>query len=147
MKIEDMNQCDLQDYIKVFVSVFNNEPWNDSWTEETASNRLKGIMNTDTFVGKCIIENETVIGLICGQKEYFYDGTHFQIQEFCINTRMQGQGIGTKLLHALCESLKAEGIINIYLITSRGERTEGYYLGKGFKTSDNMIVMSKSKPI
>ena len=49
------------------------------------------------------------------------------------------------LLNALNEELDSIDVKNVYLITSRGELTEGYYQKRGFVTSDYMILMTKGK--
>ncbi len=50
MEIIEMRKIDLEKYVELFVSVFNTEPWNDSWTEETARIRIKNMMDTNTFI-------------------------------------------------------------------------------------------------
>lgn len=145
MEIVNMNKKYIDKYAELFMQVFNGEPWNDKWTEETAEKRILNIMNTDTFVGFSMVESGRVVGIICGQEEQFYDGLHFQIQEFCIRKEKQKNGYGTMLLNYLNDYLKKENVINVYLLTSRGERTEGYYRKRNFITSAEMIVMSKNE--
>lgn len=144
IEIIDMDLSHLIEYAELFVSVFNAEPWCDLWTKETASIRIENMMKTNTFVGKSLYCEGDLKGIIWGQKEQFYDGVHFQIQEFCVKTTEQQKGYGKVLLQALKDELSEKDITNIYLITSKGERTEGYYLKRGFKTSDYMILMSNS---
>lgn len=88
-KIENMSLNNISDYSRLFASVFNSEPWNDKWTEETAGLRLENMMNTNTFVGKLLYCGNELKGFIFGQKEYYYNGIHFQIQEFCVLTGEQ----------------------------------------------------------
>lgn len=144
IEIIDMDLSHLIEYAELFVSVFNAEPWCDLWTKETASIRIENMMKTNTFVGRSLYCEGDLKGIIWGQKEQFYDGVHFQIQEFCVKTTEQQKGYGKVLLQALKDELSEKDITNIYLITSKGERTEGYYLKRGFKTSDYMILMSNS---
>lgn len=143
IRIEDMIINNLTEYADLFMSVFNKEPWNDEWTLDTSSKRIQDMMQTNTFVGKAIYDNNVLMGIIFGQKEQFYDGIHFQIQEFCVKTSEQKKGYGKQLLQALNDELKRIGVVNTYLITSKGERTEGYYQSRGFLTSDYMILMTK----
>jgi len=145
VKIESMNFREIENYAKLYMSVFNNTPWNDSWTMPTASLRIENMMRTNTFIGKALYADEKLLGLIWGQKEQFYNGMHFQIQEFCVETNRQSQGIGTVLLNELTNSLKEENITNVFLLTSRGLNTEGFYKNKGFSTSEYMILMSKKQ--
>lgn len=142
--IFNMNSNQLMEYTNLFVSVFNSEPWNDSWTEKTAMTRIENMMKTNTFIGKAIFCDNDLKGVIWGQKEQSYDGIHFHIQEFCVKTMEQNKGYGKALLNALREELSSIGVTSTYLITSRGERTEAYYKKRGFFTSDNMILMTDS---
>lgn len=143
-EILDMELDRLTEYAELYVSVFNAEPWNDSWTNETAVIRIKDMMQTNTFIGKAIYCENDLKGMIWGQREQFFDGIHFQIQEFCVKNTEQKKGYGKALLAALKEELSAIGVTNTFLITSRGERTEGYYAKRGFVTSEYMILMTDS---
>lgn len=143
VEIVNMELSDVAEYARLFVSVFNSEPWNDSWTEETAVLRLENMMRTNTFIGKALYSENELIGFIYGQKEYYFNGIHFQIQEFCVRSDEQKKGYGKALLQALKEELtRIGGVVNIYLITSKGDRTEGYYQRRGFVTSEDMILMT-----
>lgn len=142
VEIVNMELSEVAEYAKLFVSVFNSEPWNDNWTEETAVLRLENMMRTNTFIGKALYSENELKGFIFGQKEYYFNGIHFQIQEFCVKQIEQGKGFGKLLLQSLKEELTRIGVVNIYLITSKGDRTEGYYQRRGFVTSDNMILMT-----
>lgn len=144
MKINMMLKKNISEYVKLFMTVFNSKPWNEHWNEDTALKKITDIMETGTFVGFEVCKDENIIGIICGQKEQSYDGVHFLIQEFLINPCEQGKGYGSKLLDYLMQYLKHEEIYNIYLITSRGEQTEGFYKKRKFKTSNNMIIMSSN---
>lgn len=145
IKIENMEIENINEYVKLFISAFNSEPWNDSWTEETALLRIKSMMLTNTFIGKALYSENELKGFILGQREYYFNGIHFQIQEFCVKQNEQGKGYGKALLNELKSELTSMGVVNIYLITSRGESTEGYYRRRGFITSDNMVLMTNAK--
>lgn len=139
-----MNLEHLTEYAALFAAVFNSEPWNDAWTAETAAIRIENMMKTNTFIGKAIYGEHELKGLIWGQKEQYYNGIHFQIQEFCVKQSAQKMGYGKALLTALKAELSALGVTNTYLITARGDSTEGYYAKRGFVTSDTMVLMTDS---
>lgn len=143
-KIINMTLANIDEYAELFVSVFNSEPWNDSWTKNTASIRIENMMKTNTFVGKAIYFENDLKGIIFGQKEQYYNGIHFQIQEFCVKSSEQNKGYGKALLQVLKKELSEIGVTNIYLITSKGEKTEGYYHKRDFITSDSMILMTNN---
>ena len=57
------------------------------------------------FIGKALYADNDLKGIIWGQKEQYYNGTHFQIQEFCVKTSEQNKGYGNTLLKALEKTL------------------------------------------
>lgn len=137
-----ITQDNLLQYAELFVKVFNEEPWYDHWTIQTATKRLEEMMDNPHTRGlACYIDDE-LVGVILGRKEQYYDGVHFQIQEFYISNNTQGLGIGTALLDTFKAELSKEGITQIYLVTLKGERTEGFYNKKGFKTDELSILMN-----
>lgn len=143
MTFEDMDISHVREYAELFVSVFNRPPWEDRWTVLTAKLRIGELITTGTFVGKAAYEDRRLLGIILGQKEHFFDGVRFQIQEFCVRPEFQQGGCGSRLLSSLREELNALGVTEIYLITTHGESTEGWYRRRGLKVSDNFIVMSE----
>ena len=141
MTIAPMKKERLKDYVEVFTRAFNAPPWNDGWTEVTAGIRLSQFMSTGTFFGLEMEEDGALIGFICGQREQYYDGPRFYIQEFCCVR--QGGGYGTHLLEKLEDCLKREGVVRTYLMTIHGEATEGYYQRRGYVTDPEAIWMYK----
>ena len=129
------------EYSALFAGVFGEEPWNERWSIGNARIRIENMMRTCTFVGKALYRGSDLIGMIWGQKELHCNGVHFQIQEFCVKHGEQRKGYGKVLLRELENELKKAGATNIYLITSRGERTEGYYRKHGFRAMENMLIM------
>ena len=138
--IENMTKERIADYAELYMSVFNSSPWNDSWSRETAIRRIKEIMSIDTFIGKVAYIDDVPFGIIIGQSEQGDVNVQFCLKEFCVKTTAQNKGIGTSLLNALKEDLKSKGIRHIYLITSHGENTEGFYQRRGFKTVSEIVM-------
>jgi ribosomal protein S18 acetylase RimI-like enzyme len=143
MIFKEMERQNINQIADLFMRVFNEEPWNDAWTFENAYKRLLPMMDRPGFYGMECYENNELAGMILGNSEQYFDGISFQIIEFCINNRLQKKGMGTALLDAFTNELKKKGISNIFLITSRGLLTEGFYIKKGFVTNEGMILMSK----
>lgn len=127
-----------------FAKVFNDEPWNDSWTHQQALERIRDIENTPRFDGVAVIREGKVIAAILGRGEQYYDGEVFQIIEFWVAKKLQCQGIGSRLLADFTAHLKAKGIQRVFLLTMRGERTEGFYQKQGFETSSGMCLMERN---
>ena len=120
--IKNMTKENIADYAKLYMSVFNSPPWNDSWSEETAVRRISEIMSSDTFIGKAAYQ--------------------FHLLEFFVKVSAQNNGIGTSLMNELKTELKSQGITHIYLITSHGEKTEGFYSRRGFRTVSEIVMVN-----
>ena len=135
----------LEEYAELYMSVFNSAPYYDVWTAETASARIKSIMSTETFAGKTVYTVSGLAGMICGQKEPYYDGMHFHIQEFCVLPSAQRSGLGTALLRSLREELSKDCVKSIYVVTSKNTDTEVFLYGQGFVSSNTLIIMSDSE--
>lgn len=141
MTIRQMDRARLESYVRVFLKAFGGEPWNEPWTEETASKRLSQFMDTGGFFGLELEEEGETAAFILGQHEQYYDGPRFYIQEFCCGK--QGGGYGSRLLAELEARLKAQGIVRTYLMTIHGDATEGYYQRRGYITDQDNIWMYK----
>jgi len=143
MAITAMKQERLEDYVRVFLTAFRGEPWNEPWTKEAAGKRLSQFMDTGSFYGLELEEDGEVIAFVLGQHEAYYDGPRFCIQEFCCSK--QGGGYGTKLLAELESRLKKQGIVRICLMTIHGDATEGYYQRRGYAADPDNIWMYKAE--
>lgn len=133
----------LQELSMLFIKAFNAPPWNDQWTVETASKRLLDFINTPGFYGLAEYEDKTLVGMILGRSEQYYNGVSFQILEFCVDNTKQGRGIGKNLLNTMLNKLKEQDVQTVFLLTLRGQSTEGFYEKNGFKTDEAMIMMTK----
>lgn len=143
MRYKELNKENVYEVIDVFINAFNKEPWNDKWEKEIVLKRLNQMINCEGYFGLISYYNNKVSGMILGNHEYYYDGMHFQIKEFCVDESIQGKGIGSALLNEFIHRLKDKNIYNIYLITCKVPKTEGFYEKHGFKVENSIILMEK----
>jgi aminoglycoside 6'-N-acetyltransferase I len=136
---DNLEQC-----IELYIKVFNNQPWNESWSYETAKERLTDILHTPKFTGFLLKNNETPIGFIAGNSKKTYQGITFYVAELCISNEIQGKGYGSKLLQFLEKELLKKNVKSIYLLTSNGGFAENFYRKNGYVVNNNRIVMNKS---
>jgi hypothetical protein len=52
-----------------FIHVFNQEPWNDAWTKETATQYILDFTNFPGFMGIVAADGEEIIGIIFGTRK------------------------------------------------------------------------------
>lgn len=134
---------DLKECAKLYVSVFNAEPWNDKWTIETAYNRLHDIYVSPKFVGIKYIEENVIKGVAFGNCEQWYEGLHFNLREMYVMNELQGKGIGSRILKELEERVKEFGVNTLILFTEKDCNTDKFYRKNGFSGLDFMSMMEK----
>jgi GNAT superfamily N-acetyltransferase len=145
MEFAELNEALCPLLAKHYVETYNAPPWNDRWTEALALERLGEMMDCRGAFGLVGYDDRgQFAGAVVGSAETFFNGRQFFVKEFFVSLTLQGQGIGSLLLAELEKRLATRGIAEIYLMTSKGERTEGFYQRRGFQTWDSMVLMGKS---
>ncbi|MDN4524612.1 GNAT family N-acetyltransferase [Fictibacillus fluitans] len=139
MTNENVNGC-----VTLYQKVFNREPWNESWTHETAGERLNDLVNTPKFFGFMFYEGEELAGFIAGNSKRTFQGLTYYIAECCVNSENQGKGYGSKMLKLLEEELKGRGVQSIYLLTATDGLAQRFYEKNGYLVNGNRAVMNKS---
>lgn len=139
VKRDDLRKC-----AELYLKVFNAEPWNDEWTFESAYNRLNDIFMSPNFAGAFYEEDDEIKGAVFGNCEHWYQGMHYNLKEIFVSAKLQGSGIGSKLLKDLEERLKKLDVNTILLFTSKENRTNHFYLRNSFDVLEDMVMMIKN---
>lgn len=67
-----------------------------------------------------------------GHIRHWYSGTEYYIDELCIQTDKQENGIGTYFLKEIEKGIKEIGLVQIFLQTERNVPAYGFYQKNGF---------------
>jgi len=143
IEYKEISIIQINDLAKMYVDTFNSEPWNDKWTIKTVEKRLSQMINVEDFYGISAYKQGELCGMILGSKEQFYDGVMFNIKEFCVKNGMRGHGIGSEIFKEFQRKLKASGVTEIILFTSRGDYTEHFYHKHGLESYNGLTFMGK----
>lgn len=65
------------------------------------------------------------------------------IDELCVKTELQGQGIGGKFVNAVEEYLLKQGIKAIFLLTDKDVPAYDFYKKHGFEEHENNVAFVK----
>ncbi|KPH76254.1 MULTISPECIES: GNAT family N-acetyltransferase [Bacillaceae] len=144
MEIALFEEKHLPECTSTFMDVFNQEPWNDEWTKETAKNYLEDFTHTPGFKGIVAFDGEEMIGFIFGNLKHWWSGDEFFINEMCVVADKQNSGIGSKMMNNLIKELKLDGVSMISLLTDRGIPAEGFYKKHGFSEIERLVFLSRS---
>ncbi|MGQ4665513.1 GNAT family N-acetyltransferase [Metabacillus halosaccharovorans] len=144
MKITLFEDKDIQACTNTFMEVFNQEPWNDKWTKETAKNYLTDFTHTPGFKGIVAYDGGEMIGFLFGTLKHWWSGDEFFINEMCVVADKQNSGIGSKMMNDLIKKLESDGVSMISLLTDRGIPAEDFYKKHGFSEIERLVFLSRS---
>ena len=142
-RIEAFNEDHLDECAELLVAAFNAEPWNDSYTHDTARTQLAWHLGVPGFLGLVSVK-DGIVAFAIGYREPTDEGDIFHLSIFCVRPDVQRTGIGTRLLQTLEGSLRVAGIGTVYLGTHRGTPAEAFYAKHGYRTNAKEIEMSRN---
>ena len=136
MKKSDFSKC-----AKTFMMAFQEEPWNEPWTYNSAYNRIEGMMMAGISRGYVACNDDMIVAMLCGRINSYVDAKELFVDEFCILPEYQGRGIGSKMLEFVRGHLKQEGISCMVLNTERDYPAAKFYEKNGFKQKNSVVLM------
>ncbi|HYH11426.1 MAG TPA: GNAT family N-acetyltransferase [Thermomicrobiales bacterium] len=142
IELRRVTHDDLSVITDLYCAVFNAAPWNDAWTVETVSVRLRDMLATPGSEGIMALEGARPVGCLLGYREQWFDGAQFYLKEMFVHPERQRRGIGASLMRELKEVVRRQGVARIYLLTERGGEAADFYRAQGFYPSQRMAMMS-----
>ncbi|HEL2034616.1 TPA: GNAT family N-acetyltransferase [Streptococcus suis] len=144
MKLKELTVADLEMVKQIFLSVFSQEPWNDDWLDKEQLDCYIGdLLGHPRALGFGLFDQEKLIGLSLGYIRFWYEGTEYRIEEFCISRDYQGQGHGASLLADIEKQLADRKIVHILLQTERNLSAYSFYKKCGFRALEEDVTMVK----
>jgi aminoglycoside 6'-N-acetyltransferase I len=140
-RIETFTIDHLDDCAHLFMIAFNAEPWNDSYTLDTAKKQLAWHLKVPGCVGLVSL-NDGIVAFALGYREPTDAGNVFHLSIFCVRPDVQRTGVGSRLLNRLEVHLSKSGVNTVYLGTNKGTPAEAFYRKHGYEVSEEEIEMS-----
>ena len=141
-RIEALTADRLDECANLLVTTFNAEPWNDSYTHDTAKKQLAWHLEVPGCVGLVFV-SDGIVAFALGYREPTDEGDVYHLSIFCVRPDVQRTGVGTRLLRALEECLREAGVGTVYLGTRRGTSAEAFYAKHGYRVNEKDIEMSR----
>ena len=124
-----------------FVATYNGEPWNGSWTLDSAAQYLEEFRAMPRSTTLVAVAPGGVVGAVYFHARTWQDTSEIFIDEFFIFPASQRQGIGRTLMAAVRDRATAEGMAALTLITDRDMPAFGFYAGLGFREGSTQVFM------
>ena len=142
LEFRKFNSKDIDKCAKLFKKVFSGYPWYDEWVSiDQTRNYLRELIENPVFKGFVVYEGSDVVAVCLGRKRSLWMGKEFFIDEFFVSNEKQGNGVGTKLMNYVKDSLIKENYTQLVLLTNKEIPAEEFYLKNGFYINENRISM------
>lgn len=129
---------------ELFTSVFTIEPWNDDWSnQEQLDLYLSDLVGQSNSLTYGLFKDEKLIGVSMGNIKHWYSGTEYCIDELCIQTDKQRNGIGTYFIKEIEKEIKKIGLVQIFLQTENNVPAYGFYQKNGFYELKGHVSFAK----
>lgn len=129
---------------ELFVGVFTIEPWNDDWSNQEQLNLyLSDLVGQSHSLTYGVFQNKKLIGVSMGHIRHCFTGTEYYMDELCIQTDKQGNGIGTLFLKEIEDEIKEIGLVQLFLQTEKSIPAYGFYQKNGFYELKEHVSFAK----
>lgn len=141
LKLNITNKNEIKNFFK---EVFTKEPWNDDWSnEEQLENYIVDLIGNNNSLTLAYFDGDKIAALAMGHIRHWYSATEYYIDELCVKTRLQGQGIGGKFINAIEKYLISHDIKAIFLLTDKDVPAYRFYKKHGFMELENNAAFAK----
>lgn len=144
MELVKLNISNKNEVKNFFREVFTKEPWNDDWSnEEQLENYIEDLIGNNNSLTLAYFDEDKLVALAMGHIKHWYAATEYYIDELCVKTQLQGQGIGGKFIDAIEGYLTKHDIKAIFLLTEKDVPAYDFYKKHGFKEHKNNAAFGK----
>ncbi len=141
--IRRLEVAELSKAKALFVDVFSQEPWHDKWTDEQLDLYFEDLMDGNSSLCLALYAEEKLIGLCMGRVYHWYEGTEYEIREFCIAKVWQGKGMGRQFLDLAGSEVAKLGVHMLTLSTLAETSAYEFYQQVGFSVHSDARFLYK----
>lgn len=118
---------------ELFRDAFGGEPWNDDWRDtERLMEYIREVSGGYNALNYGLIIDGRLAAFSLGMVRHWWEGTNYNIEEFCVSPEHQGKGTGSRFLGLIEEDLCRMGFSGIFLQTDIDKPAFGFYRKNGF---------------
>lgn len=140
MEYRTYNEKDIDGLASAMSMAYSEEPWNEQWTMERATRRVKAILGNYQSVGLVATDNGMIVGGLLGFVDPYAEEDFFYVSELFVVPEHKRSGVGKQLLQELETLLMEKGIHVVQLMSI--EPNEVFY-GKCGLSKDDVSVLFK----
>jgi len=143
MNILPIDKVNLHDCIDIFISAYNQAPWNHNWTFAKAKTYLSEYADSPGFVGFVLYDGNKPVGATFAHKKTWWTNEQLMVDEFFISSERQKKGYGKILMEHCNQYARANQIGLLILMTNKYMPAYKFYDRLGYITADQYLFMFK----
>lgn len=139
-----LDETYLPQMAELFKKAFGREPWNDDWSDEKQLKEyIKEISHSYNALNYGLLINGELAALSIGMIRHWWEGTNYNIEEFCVSPDIQGQGIGSRFMNLIEADIQNRGLCGIFLQTDSDKPAFNFYCKNGFIELESHVSFYK----
>ena len=128
----------------LYKNAFRGEPWNDDWSDEAQlSEYIKEISKNFNALNFGLLIDGELAAMSVGMIRHWWEGTNYNIEEFCVSPDLQGQGVGSRFMKMIEDDILNRGLCGIFLQTDLDKPSYRFYKKNGFGELDKHVSFYK----
>ncbi len=140
-----LDETFLPQMAELYKNAFRGEPWNDDWSDPVQLNEyVKEISGGYNALNYGLISNGRLIAMSLGMIRHWWEGTNYNIEEFCVAPDLQGKGTGSRFMKMIENDIRQKGLAGIFLQTDNDKPSYRFYMKNGFKELNSHVSFYKS---
>lgn len=143
MTIRPITENDIENCAEIFISAYNQLPWNYKWEKGKAVKYLKEYFLSSGFTGFVGTVDNKIVAAMFGHVKTWWTNNQLVIDELFVSSENQGHGYG-KILMEYCEQYCKEKEIDVInLMTNKLMPAYNFYINNDYIKVDPYVFMFK----
>lgn len=131
--------------VELYKKAFMGEPWNDNWSDRNQLEEyIRDVACYFNGINYGLLIDGKLAAVSLGSVRHWWEGTNYNIEEFCVDPDIQGQGIGSKFMKMIEEDVKKQGLAGIFLQTDKDKPSYRFYMKNGYNDLTMHVSLYKS---
>ncbi len=127
------NKLDIKKVLGLFIKVYSESPYNESWTKDSAFKKLSEIYQRGKDFCFYTEDKGEIIGLLFCQTQTWHDGVHVFVEDIAVDSNYRNKKIGAQLVKKLEQIAKQKGIVSIDLLVFTQSKAPDFWKTFGYK--------------